>query len=68
MDVVLAPRPPYALRLSAFGNAGGTRRWADGVLDVAYRAGGHPARARVWQRADGRLGAHIEEPDGPSGC
>ena len=63
MEVLLSPRRPYSLRASAFGTAGGTRRWAGEALEVAYLAAGRPARARVWQRADGRLGARIDAPE-----
>ena len=51
----IRPVPPYDLRLSARGTAGGTRRWQGDVLLVALATVAAEARAAVRQRHDGEL-------------
>ncbi|HYX87369.1 MAG TPA: hypothetical protein VE777_20555 [Gaiellales bacterium] len=62
IEAELNPPSPYALAHAA-GGRDPTRRLAGGVLDVALRTPAGPARARVWQRAGGRLGVRLEAPD-----
>ncbi|MCU0308804.1 MAG: hypothetical protein MUE51_13760 [Thermoleophilia bacterium] len=57
--LLVRPCPPYDLRASVWGG-GGTRRMNDGLLRIAFRAGGAPALARVRQRADGDLEVAID--------
>ena len=52
-ETELRPRSPFDLARSARFQGCGTRTFRDGVLRVAFRAGGEPARAVVTQRADG---------------
>jgi DNA-3-methyladenine glycosylase II len=67
LRTTLRPRGPYELALVARGASDRTRRYANGVLEAVFRAGGHPARARVWQRRDGRLELVVESPEpGPA--
>jgi DNA-3-methyladenine glycosylase II len=54
---------PYSLADSWLGRAGGTRRRAEGVVRLAFRVGGDPASAKVWQRGDGALGVEIDAPE-----
>src|SRR4051794_40297907 len=61
LETTLRPRPPYSLALSARG-PDATRRVRDGVLSLAFEAGGEPARALVWQRVDGSLGVVLDGP------
>jgi DNA-3-methyladenine glycosylase II len=65
LEKTIAPVQPYSLALSARMKSDATRFLRDGVLTVAYEAGGAPAVARVVQRPDGKLDASIEslEPD-----
>jgi 3-methyladenine DNA glycosylase/8-oxoguanine DNA glycosylase len=37
-----------------------TRTFRDGILTIAFEAGGEPAVSRVWQRPDGTLAVRIE--------
>jgi len=62
----LRPAPPYDLRLSAGGSAGGTRRWQGSVLVMALHTPAGPARAAVRQRADGEIEAVVRGPDAAS--
>lgn len=59
----MRPVPPYDLRLSAPGTAGGTRRWQGAVLVMALATDAGPARAAVRQGRDGGLEAAISAPD-----
>lgn len=59
----LRPAPPYDLRLSAGGSAGGTRRWRGPVLVLALGTPAGPARAAVRQRGDGEIEAAVRGPD-----
>lgn len=59
----LRPRPPYDLRMSAGGSAGGTRRWRGSVLVLALATEAGPARAAVRQRTDGVLDVAVRGPD-----
>jgi 3-methyladenine DNA glycosylase/8-oxoguanine DNA glycosylase len=61
-EVLLRPRGPYSLADSA-GRPDPTRRYRGGVLDVVLATPAGPARARVWQRRSGELGARIAGPD-----
>lgn len=62
--VEMRPPGPYALRASAFGRSGGTRRWSGGLLDIAFRVDGEPCWARVRQRPDGVVEAAVHSgPD-----
>ncbi|HXV34844.1 MAG TPA: hypothetical protein VD769_12605, partial [Gaiellaceae bacterium] len=63
LETTIAPRPPYSLALSARLRSDVTRRFRDGVLTVAFEAGGAPALARVRQRPDGSLAAAIESAE-----
>jgi 3-methyladenine DNA glycosylase/8-oxoguanine DNA glycosylase len=60
LEATVAPVQPYSLALSARMKSDATRFLRDGVLTVAYEAGGAPALARVVQKADGKLDAWIE--------
>ena len=59
----IRPVPPYDLRLSAQGTAGGTRRWQGDVLLVALATEAGEARAAVRQRHDGELEVAVRAPD-----
>ena len=65
LETTIAPVQPYSLALSARMKGDATRFLRDGILTVAYEAGGAPALARVSQKPDGKLNAWIEseEPD-----
>jgi len=65
LETTIAPVQPYSLALSARMKSDATRFLRDGVLTVAYEAGGTPALARVTQKPDGKLDASIDsaEPD-----
>jgi 3-methyladenine DNA glycosylase/8-oxoguanine DNA glycosylase len=65
IEVLLRPRGPYSLADSA-GRPDPTRRYRGGVLDIALATPAGPARARVWQRRSGELGARIAAPDAAS--
>jgi 3-methyladenine DNA glycosylase/8-oxoguanine DNA glycosylase len=60
LETTIVPRAPYSLALSARLGSDTTRRFRDGVLDVAFAAGDHPARARVRQHPDGSLAVSVE--------
>ena len=60
LETTLAPRPPYSLALSARTKSDATRTFRDGVLTLAFEAGGSPALARVRQRAGGDLAVSLE--------
>lgn len=60
LETTILPRAPYSLALSARLRSDVTRRFRDGVLTVAFEAGGAPALARVRQRPDGSLAAAVE--------
>src|ERR671922_998005 len=62
-ETLLKPRPPYSLALSARMKSDATRFLRDGVLTLAFEAGGKPALARVRQLPDGPLEARIEAVD-----
>lgn len=53
------PVGPYDLSLVAHGASDPTRRRRDGVLELAFEAGGCPAHARVAQRRNGRVEAAV---------
>jgi len=57
-EITLTPVQPYSLAQSAWGS-NPTRQMRDGVLETVFEAGGEPVHARVWQRRDGSLGAHV---------
>ena len=57
-EVTLRPAAPYLLRAST-GPPDPCRRYRAGVLELVYRTTAGHARAWVWQRADGTLGARI---------
>ncbi|HKV67979.1 MAG TPA: hypothetical protein VJN72_07805, partial [Gaiellales bacterium] len=61
VEVLLRPRGPYSLADSA-GRPDPTRRYHGGVLDLVLATPAGPARARVWQRRSGELGARIVAP------
>jgi 3-methyladenine DNA glycosylase/8-oxoguanine DNA glycosylase len=63
LETTIAPVQPYSLALSARMKSDATRFLRDGVLTIAYEAGGSPAIARVAQKPDGRLDASIESPE-----
>lgn len=63
MTAVLRARGPYALRGSARGDAGGTRRARGGVVWLALRPGGAAGAARVRQRPDGALEVEVVRGD-----
>ena len=63
LETTIAPVQPYSLALSARMKSDATRFLRDGVLTVAYEAGGAPALARVTQKPDGRLDASIESAE-----
>ena len=65
-ETELRPRSPFHLAASARFQGCGTRTFREGVLRVAFRAGGDPARAVVTQRADGRLLVRVEAADVPA--
>jgi 3-methyladenine DNA glycosylase/8-oxoguanine DNA glycosylase len=62
VEVLLRPRGPYSLADSA-GRPDPTRRYRGGVLDLVLATPAGPARARVWQRPGGELGARLAAPD-----
>jgi 3-methyladenine DNA glycosylase/8-oxoguanine DNA glycosylase len=62
-ETTIAPVQPYSLALSARMKSDATRFLRDGVLTVAYEAGGAPALARVSQKPDGKLDASIESAE-----
>jgi 3-methyladenine DNA glycosylase/8-oxoguanine DNA glycosylase len=63
LETTIAPVQPYSLALSARMKSDATRFLRDGVLTVAYEAGGAPALARVTQKPDGKLEASIESAE-----
>jgi 3-methyladenine DNA glycosylase/8-oxoguanine DNA glycosylase len=63
LETTIAPVQPYSLALSARMRSDATRFLRDGVLTLAYEAGGAPALARVVQKPDGRLDASIESAE-----
>ena len=63
LETTIAPVQPYSLALSARMKSDATRFLRDGVLTVAYEAGGAPALARVSQKPDGKLDAWIESSE-----
>ena len=65
IELELTPPRPYVLS-DAVGGRDPTRRLGGGVLEVALRTDAGPARARVWQRHDGSLGARLSAPDADS--
>jgi DNA-3-methyladenine glycosylase II len=66
VETTLTPRGPFSLADSAgFGDL--TRRMHRGVLELAYEAGGSPARARVWQRRDGSIAARVDADEQEAG-
>jgi 3-methyladenine DNA glycosylase/8-oxoguanine DNA glycosylase len=62
----IRPVPPYDMRLSARGTAGGTRRWQGAVLVIALTTDAGEGRAAVRQRHDGELEVAVRAPDAPS--
>jgi 3-methyladenine DNA glycosylase/8-oxoguanine DNA glycosylase len=60
LEISFTPCPPFSLQRSARAGSDATRLYRDGVLQLAFEAGGAPALARVWQRRDGTLSARIE--------
>lgn len=62
VETVIRPCRPYSLAASA-GHPDVTRRYHDGVLDLALRTACGPAQMRVWQRLDGDLVARVRAPD-----
>jgi 3-methyladenine DNA glycosylase/8-oxoguanine DNA glycosylase len=60
LETTIAPRAPYSLALSARHGGDPTRRLRDGVLTMAFEAGGGPALAQVRQRPDGSLAVALE--------
>jgi 3-methyladenine DNA glycosylase/8-oxoguanine DNA glycosylase len=64
-ETTIAPVQPYSLALSARLRSDATRFLRDGVLTLAYDAGGSPTLARVSQRPDGLLNAWLDsgEPE-----
>ncbi len=60
LETTIVPRAPYSLALSARLGSDTTRRFRDGVLDVAFAVERRPARARVRQRPDGSLAVAVE--------
>jgi 3-methyladenine DNA glycosylase/8-oxoguanine DNA glycosylase len=60
LETTIRAVQPYSLALSARMRSDATRFLRDGVLTVAYEAGGEPALARVRQRPDESLAAEIE--------
>ena len=63
LETTIAPVQPYSLALSARMKSDATRFLRDGVLTVAYEAGGAPAIGRVTQKPDGKLDVSIESPE-----
>jgi 3-methyladenine DNA glycosylase/8-oxoguanine DNA glycosylase len=63
LETTIAPVQPYSLALSARMRSDATRFLRDGVLTLAYEAGGAPALARVAQKPDGKLDASIESAE-----
>jgi 3-methyladenine DNA glycosylase/8-oxoguanine DNA glycosylase len=63
LETTIAPVQPYSLALSARMKSDATRFLRDGVLTVAYEAGGAAAIARVIQKPDGKLDASLESPE-----
>jgi 3-methyladenine DNA glycosylase/8-oxoguanine DNA glycosylase len=63
LETTIAPVQPYSLALSARMKGDATRFLRDGILTVAYEAGGAPALARVSQKPDGKLNAWIESEE-----
>jgi 3-methyladenine DNA glycosylase/8-oxoguanine DNA glycosylase len=63
-ELILAPVQPYSLAQSVTGG-NPSRRFAGGVLETVFEAGGAPAYAQVGQRPDGLLVASIDcdEPE-----
>jgi 3-methyladenine DNA glycosylase/8-oxoguanine DNA glycosylase len=60
LETTLHPRRPYSLADTFRLAYDPTRTFRGGVLQLALRAGGEPALARVWQRPDGSLGVRID--------
>jgi len=63
LETTIAPVQPYSLDLSAQMRSDATRFLRDGILTLAYEAGGAPSLARVVQKPDGRLDASIESAE-----
>jgi 3-methyladenine DNA glycosylase/8-oxoguanine DNA glycosylase len=62
LKTTIVPQPPYSLALSARLRSDATRVFREGVLTMALEAVG-PTLARVYQRPDGSLAAHVEGSD-----
>jgi 3-methyladenine DNA glycosylase/8-oxoguanine DNA glycosylase len=62
LETTIAPVQPYSLALSARMKSDATRFLRDGMLTMAFEAGGEPALARVSQKPDGALAAWIDSP------
>ncbi len=60
LETTVRPAPPYSLADSCRLASDATRVFRDGVLTVVLEADGEPARAQVWQRADGDVAIRIE--------
>ncbi len=54
-DIAITPRGPYSLRQSVDAARSLSRRMAGAVVEVAFRADGEPAIARLGQRSNGTL-------------
>jgi DNA-3-methyladenine glycosylase II len=62
-ETEVRPRPPYSLALSARLKSDATRFYRDGVLTMAFEAGGAPAVAFVRQKPDGTLAVRVDAPE-----
>lgn len=60
LETTIVPRAPYSLALSARLRSDTTRRFRDGVLDLAFAVEERPAHARVRQLPDGSLAVMLE--------
>jgi 3-methyladenine DNA glycosylase/8-oxoguanine DNA glycosylase len=61
-ELLVHPRGPYSLALSARLSSDATRTFRDGLLTAFLDVGGHPQLARAWQSPDGTVTLRTESP------
>jgi 3-methyladenine DNA glycosylase/8-oxoguanine DNA glycosylase len=61
-ELLVHPRGPYSLALSARLSSDATRTFRDGLLTALLDVGGRPELARAWQSPDGTVTLRAESP------